>query len=176
MSAADPVAKQLHDLLADWHFRNGNLLPLGRVDADLYRRVGEVLRDVLCRQNEMLLTGVTDERHYNDLHEARIEIYRDLLDETNGKPPAEPPCQQPDVQLTDNDERVLLYLLEMHPRLRFKVDVATGADISEETARKLLDRLRDAGLVHRPKGPRKGIGLTDKGRQLAQRLQKHRPA
>jgi hypothetical protein len=86
MSAADPVSKQLYDLLADWHFRNANLVPLGRVDAELYRRVSEVLRDVLVQQNQLLRAGVTDERHYNDLHEARIEIYRELLDETNGKP------------------------------------------------------------------------------------------
>jgi hypothetical protein len=87
MSAAGPVAKQLHDLLADWYFRNANLVPLGRVDADLYRRVGEVLRDVGRHWNELSLAGVTDERRYNDLHEAAAQAYRNLLDEIDGKRP-----------------------------------------------------------------------------------------
>jgi hypothetical protein len=87
MSAADPVAKQLHDLLADWHSRNANLVPMGRVDADLHNRVGEVLRDVVRRWNDLSLAGVTDERRYIDLHEPSTQNYIDLLDELDGKRP-----------------------------------------------------------------------------------------
>jgi DNA-binding MarR family transcriptional regulator len=68
-----------------------------------------------------------------------------------------------------NDEAVLLYLLEMHPRLRQQEDIAVGAGVSRPTARKSIKRLLEAGMVFRPM-PRSGVGLTTNGSALAARI------
>jgi hypothetical protein len=80
--------------------------------------------------------------------------------------PADP--EQPDwPPVSDNDAKVLLYLLEEHPRLRQQADIAAGTELSPRTAADCLKRLRGEGLTGRPEGERKGEGLTEKGMQLA---------
>lgn len=75
-----------------------------------------------------------------------------------------------DLGLTDNDERVLLYLNELHPRLCTQADIEAGAGIARKTVSESLTRLLAADLVRRPQGERKGNGLTEKGKRLADRL------
>jgi hypothetical protein len=72
--------------------------------------------------------------------------------------------------LSDNEVRVLLYLLEMYPRLRTQVNIEAGATLARCTVSETLKRLRTVGLVHQPNGPRKGHGLTGRGKQIAQHL------
>lgn len=107
------------------------------------------------------------------------EIVRDLRSvgnkptpESVGRPEAEGGEQSPPLQIDGNDEKILLYLLEMYPRLRLQPEVAAGAGASRETVRKSLERLRSAGLTNRPKGERKGDSLTQKGKELAERLKR----
>jgi hypothetical protein len=69
--------------------------------------------------------------------------------------------------VSDSDEKVLLYLLEQHPRLRHQADIAAGTGLSSRTVGDCLKRLRGGGLTGRPEGERKGEGLTEKGMQLA---------
>jgi hypothetical protein len=76
-------------------------------------------------------------------------------------------------QLTSKDVKVLLYLFEMHPRLCQQPDIVAGTELSRGTVSKSLKALRSAGLVHRPKGGRKGDGLTDEGKRLAEHLSQH---
>jgi DNA-binding MarR family transcriptional regulator len=71
--------------------------------------------------------------------------------------------------LTREDGQVLLYLLEMHPLLRLQPDIEQGARLAHATVSDSLGRLRQAGYVHRPQGERKGSGLTDEGKKLAER-------
>lgn len=80
--------------------------------------------------------------------------------------------QAPDAPslLTDTETRILCYLRELHPQLRNQLDIGAGADIARATVSKCLKGLREAGLVHRPKGQRKGEGLTDKGKVLADQI------
>jgi hypothetical protein len=78
-------------------------------------------------------------------------------------------CPQ-EVRLSDNDVRVLLYLYDEHPQLRQLADIMAGARIAKETARKSLKHLRTARLVDRPMGERKGNGLTEEGKKLAEDL------
>jgi hypothetical protein len=93
-----------------------------------------------------------------------------VLPATRGQGTASP--LDGELTIDDNDERILLYLLEMYPRLSQQEDIVAGARVSRETVRKALARFRSAGVTQRPKGQRKGDGLTNKGKELAEQLQR----
>jgi hypothetical protein len=80
-----------------------------------------------------------------------------------------PPESRPE-WVTEAHERVLRYLLEMYPRLRQQEDIATSTGLARQTVKDALDALRERGYVHRPEGDRKGDGLTNQGKQLAEHL------
>ena len=92
------------------------------------------------------------------------------LKNMSAQPSTPPAPQQPTQALTKPDEMVLLYLLDQHPVLRTQPDIEAGAALSRKTVGESLKRLMDARLVHRPKGERRGGGLTEAGKHLAERL------
>jgi len=77
---------------------------------------------------------------------------------------ADPPA------VSDNEERVLMYLHDCGLRLKSQYEIAEGTRLARKTVSDCLNRLRKRGLVHRPRGPRKGETLTEKGKELTKEL------
>lgn len=97
------------------------------------------------------------------LLQARIQRERAKLLAT--KPAAQP--TETGSQWSPTEVRLFAILLNKHPGLVLQNDLV---DVSRQTASPLLDRMRELGYTHRPKGERKGEGLTDKGVQIATQL------
>lgn len=89
------------------------------------------------------------------------------------KATAEPHADLPNVSV--NEVRILLYLRDMHPQSKFQYDIVEGARLARATVSTCLANLRAVGLVHRPHGNRKGDGLTNRGKTLADRLAANPP-
>jgi predicted transcriptional regulator len=68
--------------------------------------------------------------------------------------------------LTRQEVDVMASMVKSPAEAMLLLEVAAGSGYSRNTTRKYLSRLLDAGLVHRPHGPRKGYAVTDAGRKL----------
>jgi predicted transcriptional regulator len=68
------------------------------------------------------------------------------------------------------DEAILRELGKKSPRLCLQYALETNTDISRKTVGKRLQSLLAKGLVVYPKGERKGVTITGKGRELLRRL------
>jgi hypothetical protein len=130
------------------------------------------------RLNEIALAaGIPDGRISGLAHpdvEARImagalrgEIKARGEPAAQGEPVAGPDSP-PGIALTEQESLVLLRIADSAVLVKgpdayadHKVGVRAGKDA--------LKALEDDGLIHRPKGPRKGYGLTEKGRECAAR-------
>jgi DNA-binding MarR family transcriptional regulator len=80
-----------------------------------------------------------------------------------------------DAPLDKNQYAVLLYLATQ-PVLRSLDDIESGTTIEtmggigRKTASRAVNALIESGYASRPRGPRGGTGLTDKGRDAAQKI------
>jgi len=81
--------------------------------------------------------------------------------------------EPPTSPLSQNEEKVILYLLEQDDCLRLQQDIAVATDLERKTVGSCLSTLRARGLVHRPGGERKGEALTDLGKQVANQAANH---
>jgi hypothetical protein len=82
---------------------------------------------------------------------------------------------EPLPQLTNNEEKILLYLYEQRVRIKGQDEIAAGTRLSRVNVGYCLKRLRDCGLVRHPADiERKGDPLTAEGRELAKHLKKSR--
>ncbi len=72
--------------------------------------------------------------------------------------------------LTEEDLTILIYLNERRPALQLLSDIEAGAPVSRHTAGKRVNRLVECGILHRPEGERRGVGLTSKGIELVKAL------
>ncbi|MGI6417253.1 MAG: helix-turn-helix domain-containing protein [Thermoguttaceae bacterium] len=79
----------------------------------------------------------------------------------------------PEVQLTSAEMDILEVLSESQPELLTQESLegklygrGPDAALSDRTIRNCLKNLEESGVVHRPRGPKKGFGLTDIGRKL----------
>jgi len=72
--------------------------------------------------------------------------------------------------LSMHEEKVLLCLLDSQAVLRRQLHISEYTKISPNSVATCLKRLETNGLVHRPKGKRSGYGLTDRGKEVADRL------
>lgn len=72
--------------------------------------------------------------------------------------------------LTREDTSILRCMLKSHPQLMTLLDIEGESDVSRKTIGKRLEGLQVAGLVHRPNGPKKGAGLSERGKTIAERL------
>jgi repressor of nif and glnA expression len=69
------------------------------------------------------------------------------------------------------DFEILLALSRaVFPVTQTQLSMATTPRISERTIGPRLSRLREAGLVYRPLGPRTGEMITDRGREELKKL------
>ena len=87
-------------------------------------------------------------------------------------PVAIPTLSQPRAapSLEQSEFDILCFLSESDPVLKLQVDIETGAgeSMSHGKAGKLLNRLEELEYVHRPKGSRKGYGITIAGKAALQ--------
>jgi hypothetical protein len=154
MSVPEPTDAELdREYLVDWYGRKANLARRGRVDADLYRRVGDALR------------GETE------------SLYADLVDEIEGRAPA-----TPGFILLPEDITILAVLAEAGHALTVAqiVQLSAGmyrqevkecrrpafASVAETAVKKRLPYLLKAGLLARPQGRKaRTVGITPPGQQ-----------
>lgn len=99
-----------------------------------------------------------------------IGVILDNQGEISNVTPPKAPVADTLPPLNQHDHEILLCLEERSPLAMVQIDIATATLIHRKTVGRRLERLREHGLVHRPMGERAGDTLTDRGRELAERL------
>jgi hypothetical protein len=72
--------------------------------------------------------------------------------------------------LDDEDERILRALGVVAPRLLTIEEIEEASRVSRKTISKRMGNLLQAGLVHRPNGPKRGATITSDGKAMLTRI------
>ena len=65
----------------------------------------------------------------------------------------------------DRESAAILDVLARHSLALRQAEIAAVVDLSRATVRMRMLRLRSAGLIDKPNGPRSGYAVTDDGRK-----------
>lgn len=116
----------------------------------------EMLRQAWVREHGTRISPCP--RDLEDLWSWRFDAEQALCGERNDITGATP-------TLDEDEAKVLNYINEEYPQVRYRDDVVARACISAKTVGKILVKLREAGLVQRPEGKQRGNVITPAGRE-----------